>query len=205
MHPDIPDIYASVSNQTIKDQIGYIRFDVFHPAILDTVLQVINSYQNLPNLILDIRGNPGGAFKTRKTLAEQFISERTLFWKYRRRNETEEIYLDPPSHPYLGKLVVLVDALSGSSSEEFAGGLQAIGRAIIIGRRTPGKVLTMDVITLPGGAFFIYPNAQTLTANGRALEGYGVIPDISVKLDRSALISGTDSQLSAAVEFLLNN
>ncbi|MFQ5752602.1 MAG: S41 family peptidase, partial [bacterium] len=103
-----------------------------------------------------------------------------------------------------GNLVILVDELSGSSSEEFAGGMQAIGRATIIGQQTPGKVLTMEVVPLPERALFVYPNAQTLTAGNEVLEGVGVIPDIEVGLDKEALLKGKDNQLEKAVEYLMN-
>jgi carboxyl-terminal processing protease len=95
-----------------------------------------------------------------------------------------------------------VDEFCASSSEEFAGGLQAIGRAVIVGNRTPGKVLIADFKQLPNGATFVYPVAVTRLANGTVLEGHGVIPDIEVALDRALLSQGRDSQLEAAINYL---
>ncbi len=202
--PGMPAIYAAVGKRIISEGIGYIRFDVFHPVILQTVLDAIDAYRQLPGLILDLRGNPGGDFDVRKTLAQQFVTERTLFWKYESRNGVRKVYLDPPRNPYRGKLVILVDELSGSSSEEFAGGLQAIGRATIIGQQTAGKVLTMKVVPLPEGALFVYPDSRTLTARGNVLEGVGVVPDIPVALEKEALLRGIDNPLEKAVEHLEN-
>lgn len=202
--PNVPEIYASVGKRIINDEIGYIRFDVFHPVILDTLINIINEYKHLPGLILDIRGNPGGDFDTRRTLAEQFVCGRTLFWKYKSRNGIREVFLNPSKEPYKGKLVILIDELSGSSSEEFSGGMQAIERATIIGQQTAGKVLTMEVVPLPEGALFVYPNQQTMTSKDEVLEAVGVIPDIKVELRKEELLKGKDTQLEKAVEYLTN-
>jgi C-terminal processing protease CtpA/Prc len=76
-------------------------------------------------------------------------------------------------------------------------------RAKIIGERTPGVVLTADFVKLPNGATFLYPNTQTITADGTVLEGHGVVPDIEVSLDRNELLQGKDTQLEAAINFVL--
>ena len=80
--------------------------------------------------------------------------------------------------------------------------MKAIARAIIIGNQTAGKVLTMEVILLPDGAFFINPNRQTITSKNEILEGVGVIPDIKVDLDIDALSNGSDTRLNQAMEHL---
>jgi len=49
---------------------------------------------------------------------------------------------------------------------------------------------------------FLYPLAQTRTADGKVVEGRGVIPDIELSLDRQKLLGGVDSQLEAAIEYI---
>ena len=113
-----------------------------------------------------------------------------------------DVFLNPSANPYKGKLVILIDELSSSSSEEFSGAMQAINRATIIGQRTAGKVLTMEIVELPYGGLFVYPNQQTRTSNNDVLESVGVIPDIEVNWNKVDLLNGIDTQLEKAIEYL---
>jgi carboxyl-terminal processing protease len=196
-----PPGFLEIESKRLEDNIGYIRFNRFDPALLDRLLAAVDEQADAPGLIIDIRGNDGGFFEVRKALLERLVRERSLIWRQEGRRGVDEIYLEPAVQTYGGPVVVLVDELSASASEEFAGGLQAIGRAVIVGKRTPGKVLIADFKQLPDGATFVYPVAVTRLANGTVLEGRGVIPDIEVALDRALLLEGRDSQLEAAVNY----
>ncbi len=202
--PSLPPMYASFDKKIINENIAYIHFDVFLPVLLDTIVTSILEYNDFPNLIIDIRGNPWGDFNTRRTIAAQFVSKRISFWKYQRRNEINEVFLDPPSKPYMGKIVILIDELSSSSSEEFAGAMKAIGRATIVGQKTAGKVLTMEIVELPDGGIFVYPNQQTRTSKDEILEAVGVQPDIIVEWNKKDLLKGVDKQLEKAIVILQN-
>jgi carboxyl-terminal processing protease len=153
-------------------------------------------------LIIDLRGNPGGLFPVRKAIASHLVGTPELFIRYQHRDGLEEAYLDPVPAAYTGQVVILVDELSASSSEEFAGSLQALGRATIIGSQTPGRCLTANIVPLPKGAILVYPFGQSQTSDGRVLEDNGVIPDIAVALDRQQLLRGIDAQLDAAIQYL---
>jgi carboxyl-terminal processing protease len=203
--PGMPAMYASVCHKAIDSSIAYICFDAFLPHILDSTISAIRKYNKFQGIIIDLRGNPGGVFDVRKAIAEQFVDVPTLFWKYFRRGNVNEVYLNPSETPFQGSLVVLIDELSTSSSEEFSGGMKAIKRATIIGQQTPGKVLTMEVVPLPEGAFFVYPNQQTLTSKDEVLEAVGVVPHYSVNLSKEELLKGIDTQLEKAIEYLKKN
>jgi carboxyl-terminal processing protease len=200
--PNLPPACTEFETRRLAGGIGYVRLSAFLPTALDDVLQAIEELHDAPALIIDLRGNPGGVFPVRKAIASQLVGQRTLFMRYRMRNEVQEAYLDFVADPYPGLVVILVDELSASSSEEFAGSLQALGRATVVGAQTPGRCLVANLAPLPGGGVLSYPYGQSQTPDGRALEDNGVVPDVDVALDRVSLLQGIDTQLEAAIEYV---
>jgi carboxyl-terminal processing protease len=198
----IPPVFLEFESRWIDERIGYIRFNAFHPEILDRILAAVDEMYEADGIIFDLRGNPGGDFQVRRALVEKLVPEPVLFWSYRGRDGTRRVSVDPDVRPYRGRVAVVVDRTSASSSEEFSGGLQAIGRATVVGERTPGLVLTARVVQLENGATLVYPFAETRVADGTVLEGRGVLPDIPVVLDAVSLSEGRDLQLEAAVEYV---
>jgi C-terminal processing protease CtpA/Prc len=95
-----------------------------------------------------------------------------------------------------------LDEENASASEQFAAGLQEVGRAKVIGIKTAGEDMDADAKELPGGGFFVYPYGLPRTPKGVVIEGRGVIPDSAVPLRRSDLLLGRDSQLEAAIQYL---
>lgn len=198
----LPAFYTEFEARRLNGGIGYIRFNAFLPPVDQKFFQAVESMGDTAGLIIDLRGNHGGVFEVRKALAEKVLMEPTLFWTYERRDETRNVILDPAQQVYKGPIAVLIDALSVSSAEEFSGGLQSIGRAVIVGGRSPGIVVVGEWMQLSNGATFMYPVGQTKTSDGTILEGHGVQPDIEVALDRSSLLRGIDTQLEAAIQYL---
>jgi C-terminal peptidase prc len=200
--PGIPPVFTTMEVDRLEGGIGYVRFDAFAPGLLAPLLDAIDTMQDAPGLIIDLRGNRGGVFSVRKPLIDRLVNEPALIWTYLRRSARDDVFADPAEVTYDGPVVVLVDVLSASSAEEFAGALQAIGRAFVIGERTAGRDLVADFAELPDGALLIYPVAQTLVADGTVLEGHGVIPDLPIAVHRSDLLVGIDSPLQAAIDHL---
>jgi carboxyl-terminal processing protease len=106
----------------------------------------------------------------------------------------------PQSGAYTGRVAILIDGSSASTSEVFAGGMQDIGRAVVIGERSAGAALPSIFEKLPTGALFQYAIADFKTPKGVLVEGRGVVPDREVKLTRRTLLEGRDTQLEAAIE-----
>ena len=202
LDPAMPPACGEIEVRHLANDIGYIRFSGFLSAVQDGVLQAIEEFHDAPALIIDLRGNPGGQFFVRKAIASQLVGTPDLFIRYQYRDHHEEAYLDPVTNPYPGKVVILVDEHSTSSSEEFSGSLQVLGRATIVGSQTPGICLVMNIKTQPYGTILAYPIAQSKIADGRVLENNGVVPDIEVTLDRQQLLQGRDTQLEAALNYL---
>jgi carboxyl-terminal processing protease len=104
--------------------------------------------------------------------------------------------------PYQGPLAILIDSMTGSASECFAGGMQSLGRARVFGQTSMGQALPAFFDKLPNGDILIHATGDFVTADGTRLEGRGVIPDEEVKIDRQGLLVGRDATLDAALNWI---
>jgi carboxyl-terminal processing protease len=93
--------------------------------------------------------------------------------------------IDPMQPLFQGPVVVLTSARSISAAEIAADVLKAIGRAKIIGEKTPGIVLSSKVFDIPGGFHLRVPIADYYSLKNGRLEGFGVTPDIAVSADQA--------------------
>jgi carboxyl-terminal processing protease len=198
----LPPSFLEFEAKGLKGDIGYIRFNTFNPDLIPDMETAVEAMGDAPGIIIDLRGNPGGYLPAAQALAAQFLKEEANLGTFRTRDGAGDLMVEPAEETYEGPVIILIDTLSYSASEWFAAGMQAIGRAVIIGEQSPGGVTGAHVKALPNGANLIHPVLQLTAPDGTALEGRGVIPDIQVELDRELLLHGTDSQLEAAIEHI---
>jgi C-terminal peptidase prc len=183
----------------LANDVGYIRLNTLQPELTAQVSRAMTSMGSVSGMIIDLRGNSGGEIEG---MPDLFLAERTwLFLRKARTGETK-IFSNPPKDVYRGPLAVLIDVTSGSASELFAACLQALGRAVVVGDRSPGSVMESDNQIFPNGAILMYPVAQLCTPDGTVLEGRGVIPDIEVAQKRGMLLKGVDAQLESALGYI---
>lgn len=93
--------------------------------------------------------------------------------------------IDPMQPLFRGPVFVLTSERSISAAEITADALKSIGRAKIIGARTPGIVLSSKLFDVPGGFTVRVPIADYYSIKNGRLEGSGVTPDIAVNADRA--------------------
>jgi len=183
----------------LDNGIGYIRLNTLQPQFAAQIPNAIKSMGNVRGMIFDLRGNSGGEIEN---MPDLFLRERALLYLNKSRSGETKVFFDPADDSFKGPLVLLVDPTSGSASELFAACLQAIGRAVVVGERSPGSVMESDTMIFPNGAIFMYAVAQLRTPDGTVLEGHGVVPDIEVGLNREMLLKGIDSQLDSAIRYI---
>jgi len=183
----------------LANNVGYIRLNTLQPELTAQVSRAITSMGSVSGMIIDLRGNSGGEIEG---MPDLFLAERTLLYLRKARTGETKIYSNPPKDIYRGPLAVLIDVTSGSASELFAACLQALGRAVVVGDRSPGSVMESDNHIFPNGAILMYPVAQLSTPDGTVLEGRGVIPNIEVEQKRGMLLKGVDAQLESALRYL---
>ena len=181
-------------NRKGKDyKVGVIEIPTFYadfkamqegdPNYKSTTRDVINllgelqEEQALDGLVIDLRGNGGGSLDEANQLTGLFI-HRGPTVQIRSANDRVDVMEDPdPKLVYEGGLIVLVDRLSASASEIFAGAIQDYGRGIIIGTPTFGKGTVQSVRPLNHGQLKI-TQAKFYRISGASTQHKGVIPDI---------------------------
>ena len=152
---------------------------------------------------LDVRGNVGGIVMMVPGIAGYFIDERgQTMGTLKTRDSTLRLAVFPRSVQYAGPLAVLTDSCSVSAAELLSGGLQGLGRARIFGTATAGEALPAQFLRLPNGDTFLFVFADYTTADGKRLEGGGVIPDEPVAYDQGRLLAGEDPMLNAAARWV---
>ncbi len=190
--------------------VGVIGFNVWMPAVDATFQEAIDRFRTADGIVIDLRGNPGGLAAMLTGISGHFLDERVTLGTMKTRTSELRFTANPRLvnakgervAPYGGPVAILVDALSGSASECFTGGMQSIGRARVFGQVSMGQALPALFDQLPNGDVLIHAYGDFVTATGVRLEGRGVIPDQVVGLRRDDLLAGRDATLEAALAWI---
>ena len=134
--------------------------------------------EGIDGLIIDLRNNGGGSLQEADTLTGLFIETGpTVQVKSNRRRPS--VYADnDASSAWDGPMAVMVNRLSASASEIFAGAIQDYGRGIILGSQTFGKGTVQTLIPLNRGQLKITA-AKFYRVSGQSTQHQGIIPDIT--------------------------
>jgi carboxyl-terminal processing protease len=193
-----------------RHRIGFVAFNVWMTAIDAPVAAAIDTFRKADGLVIDLRGNPGGLAPMISGIAGHLINDPTaLLGRMQTRQGPLEFRPNPRLSttdgrrvaPYAGPVAILVDDLTGSASECFAGALQGLGRARVFGRQTMGEALPALTKRLPDGDVLMYAVGDFITASGRSLEGSGVRPDELISLSAAVLATGRDPDVDAALRW----
>lgn len=193
-------------------RVGVIAFGLWMAAINLPVARAVDDYRSADGLVIDLRGNPGGLADMMRGIAGHIVDEPVLLGRMRMRSLPNplEFKANPRRStpdgrsvvPFAGRVAVLVDELTASTSECFAGGLQSLGRVRVFGRQTSGQALPALTKRLPNGDALMYVVGDFVTSAGRPLEGEGVVPDEVVALTPEAFATSRDPDLEAALRWL---
>ncbi|MEQ9005920.1 MAG: carboxy terminal-processing peptidase, partial [Pseudomonadales bacterium] len=131
----------------------------------------------IDGLVIDLRNNGGGSLQEADALTGLFIKSGPTV-QVKSANRRPSIYADTDDAvAWNGPLAVLVNRLSASASEIFAGAIQDYGRGIIIGSQTFGKGTVQTLIPLNRGQLKITA-AKFYRVSGQSTQHQGIIPDI---------------------------
>ena len=128
--------------------------------------------QGMRQLILDLRGNPGGLLDQAIDVASEFLPRGAVVVSVRGRTEYSEpiTYKSTGSDPTTVPLVILINRNSASASEIVAGAVQDHGRGLIIGETSFGKGLVQRIFQLPFNTGLTLTTARYYTPYGRSLQ-----------------------------------
>ncbi len=133
--------------------------------------------EEIDALVVDLRNNGGGSLQEADALTGLFIKSGPTV-QVKSANRRPSIYADTDdSVAWEGPMAVLVNRLSASASEIFAGAIQDYGRGIIIGSQTFGKGTVQTLIPLNRGQLKITA-AKFYRVSGQSTQHQGIIPDI---------------------------
>lgn len=134
--------------------------------------------EGIDGLIIDLRNNGGGSLQEAISLSGLFIAGGPTV-QVRTADQNVRVYEDPAADvAYDGPLAVMVNRMSASASEIFAGAIQDYGRGLILGDQTFGKGTVQSVRDLVHGQLKI-TEAKFYRISGASTQHKGVIPDIS--------------------------
>jgi C-terminal processing protease CtpA/Prc len=178
---------------------------MIEPGVIDKMMKEVTGHKEL---ILDLRGNGGGAFETETRLIGYFFDHDVMIATEVRKNKRKDrIAKSRKDRAFTGQLQVLVDSKSGSASEIFARVIQIEKRGEILGDVTAGKVMEAVFLSLASfrgvGSFSVFglelTVADLVMSDGQRLEAVGVNPDKALVPTNRALAEKTDPLLAYAV------
>jgi C-terminal processing protease CtpA/Prc len=101
-----------------------------------------------------------------------------------------------------GRVVILVNEHTASAGEMVAAFAEENKLATIVGKKTPGRLLSGTTFRVKPGYILGLPVAAYLTWQGSLIEGRGITPSVPIDLSPDQLLASEDAQMQAALEIV---
>ena len=175
----------SVSYGVIEGKnTAYLRIKIFGDDTkreVEAALRFFNS-KNLNNLVIDLRGNPGGKLDEAIAISDFFLEKGKVIVTTKGREGSGQIQESKSQNDplYRGTIIVLVNKGSASASEILAGALKDNGRGKLLGEKTFGKGSVQRLFELSDLVGITLTVAKYFTPSGVCIHGVGINPDFVV-------------------------
>ncbi|UCG88865.1 MAG: hypothetical protein JSW71_10145 [Gemmatimonadota bacterium] len=210
---NFPTFYSRFESRVVQSDgvsAGFIWFNNWMVPLVAQLDAAMDRFRRLDGVIIDLRGNTGGLGAMVMGVAGHFYAEQKTLGTMKTRETELRYFANPrltdtagnPVKPFDGPAAILIDGITASASEIFAGGMQHTGRVRVFGQTSMGAVLPATTNRLPNGDVLYHAIGDFTTAAGERLEGRGVLPDEPVPLTREALVAGVDPCLTAALRWI---
>ncbi|MCZ4407838.1 S41 family peptidase [Cryomorphaceae bacterium 1068] len=166
-------INSIATSQIIDNSIGYIKISRFARTTYDEFAQSAQQLmdEGMSELVIDLRGNGGGYLTAAVQIAEEFLQKGQLIVYTEGKSSPKKSYFASKRGEYSDiPLAILIDQGSASASEILAGAIQDNDRGVIVGRRSFGKGLVQEHMSLPDNSALRLTVARYYTPSGRSIQ-----------------------------------
>tara|TARA_Y100001970_G_scaffold282813_1_gene396488 strand:- start:44013 stop:45587 length:1575 start_codon:yes stop_codon:yes gene_type:complete len=182
-------IHSVLAALLYNNNTGYILINRFGNKTFLEVDAAIDSLQELgmEQLVLDLRGNPGGAMQPALELLDTFINsnDTLLYTTGRIRNANTVYYANKNQSDRTLPIIALINRSSASASEIIAGGLQDLDRGLVIGETSFGKGLVQREYNLKDSSAVRITIARYYTPSGRLIQrDFNALDDYYLDLNK---------------------
>ena len=200
------------SSKLLNEHVGLVTIQNFDERCADETIAAIKALlnQGADMLLFDVRNNPGGYVDELTKVLDYLLPEGDLIRTVGTDGSDETVASDASCVKV--PMAVLINENTYSAAELFAADLSEYGAAKLFGQQTSGKGFYQYVFQFADGSAAGISVGRYYTGHGASLEGIGLTPDETVKLDdesEALLYNGMlepedDAQLQAALSYLMD-
>jgi len=196
----------------ISERVGYIRVNRFTAQTDKEFLEsmrVLYEQGHMKDLVLDLRGNPGGYMQMATNMLSQLFPNKGNLLVYTQGRASHRAEFNSTGRVFypLDKIAVLIDEGSASASEIVAGAIQDNDRGVIVGRRSFGKGLVQEQYQLSDGSALRLTIARYYTPSGRSIQkpydhgGEAYDQDLEERYKNGELLSANKISIKDSTEY----
>src|SRR5258707_9108965 len=203
--------FPTVSTRVESGDVAYVRVAGFDAstagALADAVKELRQQTGNkVIGFIVDLRNSPGGNFDAAVAVADAFIDKGEItVLKSRKAENVKRISATPGDLANGLPIVALVNGGTAREAELVAGALQDNHRAVLLGTKTFGESAIETIIPLNGNGAIKLTTARFVTPSGRAIQGKGLEPDLTVSPLKLEKVAQADRRREADLRGALKN
>lgn len=200
------------SSKLLNEHVGLVTIQNFDERCADETIAAIKALlnQGADMLLFDVRNNPGGYVDELTKVLDYLLPEGDLIRTVGTDGSDETVTSDASCVKV--PMAVLINENTFSAAELFAADLSEFSAAKLFGQQTSGKGFYQYVFQFADGSAAGISVGRYYTGHGASLEGIGLTPDETVKLDdesEALLYNGMlepedDAQLQAALSYLMD-
>jgi carboxyl-terminal processing protease len=167
-------LYSVDAHFMIDESTGYVSVSRFSETTYEELTKALEDLNNfgMKQLVLDLRGNPGGYLNQAVKISDLFISgkKKIVYTEGRKKEFDEEYFASEPSRFENIPLIILINRGSASASEIVSGAVQDWDRGLIVGETSFGKGLVQRQFELSDNSALRLTISQYFTPSGRLIQ-----------------------------------